>query len=469
MSRALALLPLLAACSGSAAPPPRAPEPAAPAPLAPTPVAVEPAPAVDDSLGIDWSSVTYATDEEALAIWARLDLDGENVADRLYAIPEKPAGLREAMARAILREGNFACTPIAKPITCDRSYLELPELGAEHRLGDPCLRRELALWALGELDDEALHTELAADMIALAGLPPPEEELNRAVFYRVTDRDLRLQMLDAAERAGNELIADEMVGDLSNSQLETAARTHHIDGAVIVLDVEGALPLYLDALADPALRPETRIHVAGQLGDYGASLAPDDPNLPRVTEALGRARVAADCRIAAAATDALELVTGESQDPTLGKRASQAVHARALCVALHRRFAPAPLGRLLGTLAPKGLVIEQRFQDDDRLRQLWLEYPDEPDANKDGAPDVAEADPDGDGDPTTWLEVERVPPDELPDRDIWPELARALATCTTAECQLPGQPVWFRLHWKKSKTGHTLTKIVRREVAGGCP
>ena len=469
MSRALLLATILAACGGTPAPAPRVTVPAA-------------SPAVDDApdtevvdeeekdpTGIDWDSVPYATDEEALAIWARLGLDGENLSDRLAWVPDSDP-LREAMAKALLREGNFTCPPIAKPLSCTKMLLELPELAAEHTLAHPCLRRELALWSLGELDDDVLTGELAADMIALAGLPPPEEELNRAALYRVEDATLRLQMLDAAERAGNEQVADESLGNLSDSGLEIAVLQHHIDGALIALGADGSLDLYLQALVDPALRPETRAHAAIELGAYAGVLDPNDPNRSTITAALDRAKLAADCALAAGALDALERIDGTPRGPALTKGSKPNAYSRALCLALHRNQEEhSTLAALFDQIAPNGVVVEERFQDDGRVQQLWLEYPDEPDANRDGAPDVAEADPDGDGDPTTWVEAQRVSREGMDELAIWNEVGRALRTCKTTECEVPDQQIWFRLHWKKGAKGRLqLAKIERREIVGSC-
>jgi hypothetical protein len=469
MSRALALATILAACGGTPAPAPRTTAPAAAevdAPQQPDPGLG--ADDVVDPTGIDWDAVSYATDDEALAIWARLGLDGENVSERLAWVPELDA-LREAMAKAILREGNFACPPIAKPLSCEKNLLEFPELRAEQTLTDPCLRRELALWALGEVGDDVLTGELAPDLIALAGLPPPEEELNRAALYRVEDTTLRLQMLDAAERAGNETIADENLGNLSASGLEAAVLQHHIDGALIALGVDGSLNLYLQAMVDPALRPETRAYAARELGSYASDIDPGGPHTEAIVAALDRARLAADCALAGAALDALEMIEGTARAPTLTRASKPDAYARALCVALHRQDESSAQAELLDQITPKGVVVEERFQDDGRVQQLWLEYPDEPDANRDGAPDVAEADPDGDGDPTTWVEAQRVPREGLDELPIWTEVRRALQTCKSAECQVPDQQVWFKLHWKKGPKGRRqLAKIERREIVGSC-
>lgn len=465
MPRAFLLATILAACGG--APAPRATAPAAPAVADGTSEAEVVDEEDQDPAGIDWDTVAFATDEQALAIWARLGLDGENLGDRLAWVPDLDP-LREAMAKAILREGNFACAPVAKPLSCTRKLLEFPALAAEHTLSHPCLRRELALWALGELDDDVLFGELAADMIALAGLPPPEDELNRAALIRVEDSTLRLQMLDAAERAGNEEIADDNLGSLSSSSLEIAALQHHIDGAVVALGPDGNLSLYLAALADPALRTDTRVHIALELADHAVALDPSDPDFATVTAALERARVAADCWIAASALDALELIEGGPRPLTFAKNAKQDAYVRALCVALHRFERGPALGALLDRIAPNGLVLEDRFQDDQRVAQLWVEYPDEPDANRDGAPDVPEADPDGDGDPSTWIEVQRVDRADLDGLDVWADVAEALSGCEGAECKVPDHATWLRLHWKKAARGLQLTKIERREIVGAC-
>lgn len=465
MSRAAALALLLAAACGG--PPVPAPRQATPEPATPVePVRSEEDPFADqDPLGIDWSAVGYASDAEALAIWERLGLDGSNFEERLSYVPEQPPALREAMAKAILREGNFVCPATATAMSCETDYLEFPELGARHQLADPCLRRELALWALGELDDDTLNSELAADLIALAGLPPPEDEINRAAFHRTFDPQLRMQMLDAAERAGNEQLADEMLGELGQADLEEAALKHHIDGAVYVLGVEGSLSMYLAALGDTRLRAATRGHVATELGGYASMIDPNDPNLPAIIGALEKAQRTAECNVAAAASYALEIVTDRPYKPSLGKNAKDDAYARALCIVLHRQGNAEEIAQLVG----KDVVIEERFRDDQRVLQLWVEYPDEADANRDGAPDVPEADADGDGDPATWVEVQRVPRAELAELDVWQDLGRALPTCTAGECKLRNQEVWFRLRWKKAAKGRlVLDTIERREIVGSC-
>ena len=120
----LATSVLLAACGGTkpaASPPPTQPhvEPIATATAeSETPV---------DTLGIDWATVPHATDEEALAIWAQLGLTGDNWEVRIGEI-RADEEVVDAMAKAFLREGNFAC-PSTSPPTCDGvPYLQFQEI-----------------------------------------------------------------------------------------------------------------------------------------------------------------------------------------------------------------------------------------------------------------------------------------------------------------------------------------------------
>lgn len=455
----------LAACGGRTPPDGRAPRVVPPD--AGVATAAPDAAPVPDPLGIDWATVAYATDDDALALWERLGLDGENFTTRLSFVPEDAIALREAMARALLRQGNFACPPVVRKVGCERTVLELPPLGPEHGLAHPCLRRELALWAIGQLDDEALTGDLVADAIALAGLPPPEEELNHAVLARVEDETVKLQMLEAAERAGNEAVADDNLGGLSAAALAIAARQLHIDGAVEVLDVEGALDLYVDAVNDPALRRATRVRAARDLAEYGRAVDPADPARATVIAALARASGAADCHLAGVAAAAHASVTGAPFPPPLPRGARPAAATRAVCKLL--AGAADPVAALTALVPARGVILDERNRDPGRVAQLWIEYPDARDANRDGAPDVPEADPDGDGDPSTWIQVTRIARDDLASFPYLDELARALPHCGDDGCKLPDQQVWFRLHWKKGPRGTLLLDTIeRRESFAGC-
>jgi hypothetical protein len=414
-----------------------------------------------DPLGIDWRTVSWDTEDEARAIWRRLALTGDDFVLRMSYLPTELPALREALARALLREGNFACPASAVPLDCERVLLEHQAIAPDDHLGSPCLRRELAWWALDQLDTETLVIDLADELVALAGLPPPEDQLNRAALHRAeSDEGLLLRMLDAAERAGNEQVADEALGSLSEAGLATAALHLHIDGAVEALDVDGALDVYLQAIHAAGLRRATRLRALGDLARYGTRLDPGEPARPRVIAALERAAAADDCGLAGAAAAGLAAIRGRPFPASLPRRARPEAASRTVCKILVGVEEPGPL--LASLVGPHGVIVEEQVADPDRVASLWAEPAD------DAAPDQTATGPDGA--PSTWSLVRRVPRAELASLPFLDELARALPGCDLAgECKLPGEQVWLRLHWRKGPGGRlVLDRLVRREPSSGC-
>jgi hypothetical protein len=423
--RLAAVALLIAACG----PAPRAPAPvAAPTPPPPAPPQVDAAPV--DPLGIDWSTLDYHDDDHALAIWDRLALTGDNWQQRLSLIPDDASALREALARSLLRQGNFACASTEVRLDCDRTVREFTPVSDSATLTDPCLRRELAFWSLDQLDSTTLQTELAADLIALATLPPPEEELNRAALARVDDETLRLQMLDATERAGNETVADESLGNLSQSGLEHAALTLHIDGAVDVLDATESPTFFASALLTKGLRRDTRIRVARDLANVTLALDESDPARAQVLSALETATRDADCALAGAATASLATARGRAVR-LLPKKPDARAYRHAFCAALHSGVDT----DWLPFLGASGLVIENEEPDDS-------------------------------GTPTRT--IERIKLADLTDLPFSSDLAAALPRCaaTATECRVPGTGTTLQLHWKRAGNRLVLDKLTRREAPG---
>ena len=120
------------------------------------------------------------------------------------------------------------------------------------------------------------------------------------------------------------------------------------------------------------------------------------------------------------------------------------------------------------TVGAKGVVVRRLTSDPGRVAKLWADNPDADDLDKDGVPDVPEADADGDGDPRTWAEVIRVPREDmvdLPDRD---ELLRALPECQGVDCKVPDEDVSFRFLFRKTAGRLQLDTIERRETVHDC-
>jgi hypothetical protein len=419
------LLLALAACG----PTPRAPTPVAPPSPAPPPaVSVDAAPL--DPLGIDWSTLDYHDDDHALAVWDRLALTGDNWQQRLSLIPDDASALREALARSLLRQGNFACPSTEVRLDCDRTVREFTPVSDTASLTDPCLRRELAFWALDQLDSTTLQTELAADLISLAGLPSPEEELNRAALARVDDETLRLQMLDAIERAGNEVVADESLGNLSQTGLEHAALQLHIDGAVDVLDATESPSFFASALLSTGLRRDTRVKVARDLANVALTLPEDDPSRAQVFSALEAATRDADCALAGAATASLATARGRAVR-LLPKKPDARAYRHAFCAALHSGV-DTDWQPFLGAF---GLVVDNEEPDDSG---------------------------------TPARTIERIKLADLTSLPFSSDLAAALPHCapSATECRVPGTGTTLTLHWKRAGSRLVLDKVTRRERPG---
>jgi hypothetical protein len=112
--------------------------------------------------------------------------------------------------------------------------------------------------------------------------------------------------------------------------------------------------------------------------------------------------------------------------------------------------------------------VRDSYDDPRRVAELWAENPEAEDANKDGVPDVEDADPDGDGNPATWVEVNRVPAASIDDLLDSTELPQALGSCKGTVCRVPTANITFSFTFKKSGARLLLDTIERHEVTTGC-
>lgn len=316
----LLLAAALAGCSHAAPPPPVTPPPAEPVVAAPRPPDPPDEPAPRPLLTIDWSKVSLQSDADALELWQRIAPTGADWALRLGELPADD-DLQRRLALALLRSGNFACRP--QPGCPAELVLEASD---DATLADPCLRRELALWALGRLDDsDALAIE--RELISLASLPPPEEELVREAFdlVPVGADQLLMQMIEAARVAGQGEVADESLSWLPPPLLLKVATQLHSDGAVRALDPTEARGAFVAAITDGKLKPATSIAAMDEL------LSADDRPRKDLRAAMLAALKDPRCEVAAAA--ARNLVNGG--EPRFAPRpalASVPAALRALCV-----------------------------------------------------------------------------------------------------------------------------------------
>jgi hypothetical protein len=438
---AIALVIAAAGCGSRSAP---AAKPAKPATGTP-PIASTTPPVTDDeppdALRFDWTGIAIANDSDAVAVWRRLVPVAQDWELRVSTIPDEHV---RAMATALLRAGNFACAPVKTTVGCtyvDHTFVDPPPTAT---LDDPCLRREIALWALDQLDPAGVAA-LVPTLTALARTPPPDDQLVDRVLEIVSEQpeSTRLAILGAARAAGHSGDAVDMnVDGLSDAGMIAAARDHHIDGALTALDVSLAFPLYIAAIGDRKLRPETR---RGAIVDLTAEIAYD-----RVPRELEKALVAAtadpSCAVAAAAAEALAGFGRTAYLPRRPRGRKVADAMRMVCVLAAGDHQPSPRN----LIATRGLTVVERNFDPDR------EF------------DTSVPDDDGDGDPRTQRIIDVFPRSEVTELPYAEELEAAMERCTGTTCTVPATGVKFHFGFAPGPGGALALSRIERQEPSGC-
>lgn len=377
-------------------------------------------------LDIDWTKVALTNDAEATALWQRIAPAGTDWEEKLGEIP---ATLARPLAIALLHGGNVTCM---KPPTgdCARPAYDVAPPADAAGFDDPCLRRLLALWSISQLEDDDLPAVKDA-LHGIAALPPPESQLVAAAIHAVpeADQDARLELLSIAWRAGQADLVDAAVGSLDEAHLITAARVHHMSGALEVLSAEGQRAVYLAAINDEALAARARTQAIGEL------VALDDKLPADLAAALVSAARAKDCGVAASAARALDQHGDHRFVPRRPRTANPAALMRAICMlASYEALQQSDEPSLLATYLPvRG------------LERVTITY--DP---------LSDVDTDGDGDPHTSHTADLVPRGDavLPELE---DLVRAMAHCTGTICVSDDHE--FRFVWKPIGGERLLTRI----------
>jgi hypothetical protein len=353
------------------------------------------APSPKPLLAIDWSHVHLESESDALALWQQIAPTGADWELRLGELPADET-MQKKLAIALLRQGRFEC---AAPTGC--GVAPGLEVDPAATLADPCLRRQLALWAFDRLDDDDA-VAIERELISIVGLPPPEEDLVREAFGLVPlgRDDLLLAMIEAARVGGQSEIADESLQWLSESAVLDVATRLHSDGAVMALDPTTARAVFLSAITDGKLKVETRISAIGEL------VALDDVRLRKdLRAALALASKDARCEVAATAARVLANA-GEARFVPKPARGSVAAALRALCVMAN--YVQEDIGAdpsLRQFVSRRGLQVFDHAPA--------LSTPDEPNG-------------------------EFIPPGELVTLPFLEELAEALQHCAGTSCRASG-------------------------------
>lgn len=379
-------------------------------------------PAPKKLLAIDWANVRVTSEADALALWNQIAPTGEDYSEKLDEIPGDGT-ISTQLAFALLHGGNFECKPL--PQSC-HAPLDLPDPLPTATFADPCLRRLLALWAIGQLDDDDVNF-VRDSLVAIAALPPPESQLVATALKVVpeTEQDLLVQMLGAANAAGNRELADGSVSVLDEAHLQSALTVHHVGGALDLLSPEIHRAAYLKAIVDEKLAPVAR-------GNAIRELAASEDKLSREAHAaIVKATRSADCSVAAVASRVLVQRGEKKFGPLRPSSTKPAAMIRAMCVlASYEQLQNADEpSYLLGYIPKRG------------LEQVTVSYD-----------EYSDTDDDGDGDPHTTHAVTLVPRTDV----VLPEvedMTRAFAHCKGTVCQSDDRE--FRFTFK----GDQLTRL----------
>jgi hypothetical protein len=430
----------LAACGGTPreASRPNAPEQPAPGPgkLTTDPDLNRPPPTT--LLSIDWKTAKVDTDADALALWSRIAPTAEDWEARLDEIPDE-GPIASALALALLHGGNFTCVPpAAVPARdCAPVQLDVPPPSASATFDDPCLRRMLAMWAIGSLDDADLPAAHDA-LRAIAAIPPPESQLVATALgvYPESDHAHRLELRAIAFAAGHRELVNGALSDLDDAHVVKAVVDHHIDGGLDLLSAESHRAVFVAAVADEALAGPAR---AQAMIELVTAVRADGGKLPAdVHRSLVTATRSKDCTVAAAAARIL-VGRGEKKfAPSRPRNKQVAPMMRALCVlaSYEAQQQADEASYLLGYVPAKGLeVVTVTFDP------------------------YNEVDADGDGDPHTVRTTTLVPRGEvlLPEIE---DLVRALRNCAGATCRSADRE--YKIGWKPGPGGDLL--LARLEV-----
>ena len=304
-------------------------------------------------LNIDWAKVHLASDADALALWQQINPTTDDLAAKLGEIPND-AAITKPLARAMLRGGNFACPSHPVSIRCAPIF-ELIDTPADATLNEPCLRRELALWSIDQLDDDDA-VSVGPELVAIAGLPLPDVALPFAAFDLLPtgpDGDkLTFDMAVAAHRVGRTV---PFAGETSPAVLARLLNEHHVIEALQHMTMEDSRADLLKALTDPQMPVAARLEIVEEITSDAVTPLPAD-----ILAALQRAARDSNCHVASIAAQA----TGAVFRPSLSLQPAAAL--RSLCLAA---FANVPME---GFIDRAGLTMVRREAeaDDSELQVL---------------------------------------------------------------------------------------------------
>ncbi len=389
--------------------------------------------------------------------WRDLAITGENWFEKVETIPQDQ---RVAMALDLIEGGGFACQTVASE-GCEQGQL-MPVPGIDDDIDEPCLRRLLALWAVDQLSDEDIYERFDL-MTSLVWVPPPEEALTLAVLERFQTGFEAATIRWEAEAAGHKYLPEfDFAGALDPDEVKKAATELHLDDALLALDPIEDADVYIAALDDRELRPETHLEVMDRLLVQRDRF--DEPTRRQVAENLGWLRYSSDCALAAAAIATGAQFEGTDLEMPQGPFDTEQALIAAACASLAMDIRGAQWKQVV---TKHGLAVKNDREYEFRVDSLWTKYPFAFDNDMDGVPDVPEADPDHDGNASNVVETSTRWVGQRFTLPFADELELALPHCDGRRCKVPDSSVWFELDIRQERgTWLRLRGIERHERVG---
>lgn len=266
--------------------------------------------------------------DEAMALWGKLGITGAKVDAVADTLPTDPEVARP-LALALIERSDFACTKVIEYSECGTEYSEAAPVDPAAPFDDPCVRRRLLDWALGQLTPPDLDAQVAR-LETIIGQKYPDDATKDILGASVdAAEDTRIRLLKAAVAADAEDDAAAALDGLSPGGLERAFTEAEVIAAVgeLVKGGERHLAVLTEAAVDARVPVETRLGVVSLLAGSAK---------PETRAALAKVADSDSCQVAMAAAEALAAAGDRSHIPARPTTSREPlVHARVLCMLLH--------------------------------------------------------------------------------------------------------------------------------------
>jgi len=263
---------------------------------------------------------SVATPDQGLADWHALKPTWGTWRTQRRTIPHER---ERAMARALLRGGNFGCAAAKKvPASCFGT-IPLKPPAASAGFDDPCFRYVLATWSLRMLSEDEIDA-IRDDLLPLAQLPLEEWSVLGDIIERIArvDPEHAVPMLEAVGR--RKLIYRlsfehevERVSPASQQRLRAA----HMYKDILSYDVNRELDWMLEEANDQSFDDEERV--------WAIRRSFEAKDKMKVKAAFHQLAGDPNCKVAMAAAVHLAMLGDRSMLPAKGARD----RTRAICLA----------------------------------------------------------------------------------------------------------------------------------------